>query len=77
MVIDSDETRAGSNTISTHPRGTLGYLVLAVLSLAVLAGFLTHIVVSAYEGAWLMLIGGILFFPLGVGNGWWIWLKWL
>jgi len=73
----SDQHDVSDRIAGLQSRGTLGYLLFAVFSLAVLAGYITHVVVTAWEGSYWLLVLGMLFFPLGVGNGWLIWLGWI
>ena len=48
----------------------LGALFFCMLCFA---AWLTHIVISFEEGMWGFLIGGMMFFPLGIGHGFYLW----
>lgn len=77
VAVETGNNLAVGANLRPHSRGTIGYLFLAGLCLLALAGFLTHLTVTALQGSWWLLALGILFFPFGVGNGWVIWLGWL
>ena len=47
---------------------------MVLLWLAVIAGWITHIVVAIQAQAWVFMIVGILLGPLAVIHGWATWL---
>jgi hypothetical protein len=49
-----------------------GLLAIA-LWLAIIAGWITHIIVAISAKAWLFMIVGALIFPVAVVHGWSIW----
>jgi hypothetical protein len=77
MWKDADRHDCSTRLSAGPQRGTLGYLALAAFCLALLAGYATHVAAALWQGHYGLLLGGILFFPLGVANGWLTWLDWL
>ena len=41
---------------------------------AIIAGWVTHIVVAIQAQAWAFMIIGLLFVPIAVAHGWSVWL---
>jgi|JI6StandDraft_1071083.scaffolds.fasta_scaffold516512_2 hypothetical protein len=54
-------------------------LVGIAIWLAIIAGWITHIVVAISAKAWLFMIVGALIFPVAVVHGWSVWFgfNWL
>ena len=56
--------------------GEIGGLLTTVFVLVGVGGWLTHIVYCFTHAAWGLLIGGALFFPVGIIHGWGRWFGW-
>jgi hypothetical protein len=54
--------------------GLLGNAVGLVTSLIGLAAWVTHVVICIQAQAWILLVIGVVFFPVGVVHGFMIWL---
>ena len=52
---------------------TVWWIVIAP-TLLVFSAWLTHVIVCLKAGAWGFLIAGAIFFPIGIVNGFGVWL---
>lgn len=52
---------------------TFGMLCGFLVVVACFAAWVTHIVVSFNEELWGFLIGGMMFFPVGIIHGFYLW----
>ena len=67
--------RTGSSSAAgSPPRGSVFYLLIIIGLLLMLAGWMTHIGVCILSGYWWFLMFGLFIFPVGVLNGWYIWI---
>lgn len=54
--------------------GLLGSTVSLLVSLVGMAAWVTHVVICIQAQAWILLVIGVVFFPVGVIHGIMIWL---
>ena len=45
-----------------------------IFFLLVIAGWLTHIIVTIQTAKWLLLLAGAILFPIGIIHGWGLWV---
>ena len=45
-----------------------------IFGLLVIAGWLTHIIVTIQASQWLLLLAGAILFPIGIIHGWGLWV---
>ncbi len=50
-----------------------GLMASTVFGLLVLAGWLTHIIVTIQAAKWILLLAGAILFPIGIIHGWGLW----
>ena len=50
-----------------------GTLASVIFGLLVVAGWLTHIIVTIQTAKWILLLAGAILFPIGIIHGWGIW----
>ncbi len=48
---------------------------IAIISLTVIAAWLTHIITCFSDGLWGFLIAGAIMFPIGIIHGVWLWFQ--
>ena len=48
----------------------IAYLLFVVL---LIAGWLTHIIVTIQTAKWILLLAGAILFPIGIIHGWGLW----
>jgi hypothetical protein len=50
-----------------------GLLYLSMIAGAIIAAWLTHIVVCIQNESWILLLAGAVFFPIGIVHGFFSW----
>jgi hypothetical protein len=51
----------------------LGFFSIVSFTLALIAGWVTHVIVCIQTASWILLIAGAIAFPIGIVHGIGIW----